>query len=169
MNKRAKIIIAIILALLILLVLWYMRPRTFDAVIDLDGKTITDITVTGMFVEDSWDAEGVYWPVHKTLTIRDADADAVQELLRTSRYRYTLRSLLSPDSVSLDVDLDDDGRGIVIVTMVLDGKEYVNINVSSSGPVTFSLPGEDGIVATRPNSKLSPALSGYVRANGVEE
>ena len=168
MKKRRTILI-IILALLIFLALRYMRPRTIDAVVDLEGKSVTSITITGMFIEDSWDAKGVYWPIHKTLTIRDADANAVLELLRTSRYRYTLRSLLSPDSVSLDVDLDDDGRGIIIISMVLDGKESVSINVSSSGPVTFSLPNEDGIVVTRPNSKLSHALSGYVRANGAED
>ncbi len=163
MRKQTKIIFALILALLILLVLWYMRPRTLDRAIGLEGKTVTSITMTGMFTEDSWDASGAYWPVHRSFQIKheDADTEAILELLRTSRYRCSLRSLFSPDSVSIG-GMD----GVIVVYMVLDGKESVSINIASL--VSLSLPGHEGFTIARADDSLFTLLEEYVRTNGVE-
>ncbi len=164
MNKRTKITIAAVLAVLILLLLWYICPRRLDTVIGLEGKSVTSIAVTGMFLEDSWDASGVYWPVRRTFTIKhdDADSEAILELLRSSRYSRSLRSLLSPDSVSLGGE-----DGVIAVSMVLDGKESVRISIGSL--VSFSLPGDDGFTVARSNDSLFALLEEYIRANGVEE
>ena len=163
MSKRAKIVIAVILAALILLALWYMRPRTLDATIDLEGKTVTSMAVTGMFIEDSWDASGMYRAVHKSYTIdsETADTGAILDILRTTRYSRSLRSLLSPDSVSLGAE-----DGVITVSMVLDGKESVSINIGSL--VTFSLPGSDGFTVARASDSLFVLLEEYLRENGVE-
>ncbi len=163
MSKRAKIIIAVILTALILLALWYMRPQTLDATIDLEGKTVTSMAVTGMFIEDSWDASGMYRAVHKSYTIdsETADAGAILDILRTSRYSRALRSLLSPDSAGLSST-----GGTISISMVLDNEEFVTMTVG--GIVTFGLPGRDGFTIARADDSLFVLLGEYVRANGVE-
>lgn len=163
MSKRAKIVIAVILAALILLALWYMRPRTLDTAIDLEGKTVTSMAVTGMFIEDSWDASGMYRPVHKSYTIdsETADTGAILDILRTTRYSRSLRSLFSPDSVTLG-----GSGGTITISMVLDNEEVVTMTVGSI--VTFGLPGRDGFTIARADDSLFVLLGEYVRANGVE-
>lgn len=164
MSKRTKIIIVLVLALLILLALWYMRPRSLDSILELEERTITDMSVSAMLIEDSWDASGVYWPEHRFFAIRNeaVDADAVLEMLRTSRYSYTLRSLFSPSSANLDTDY-----GIVTVSMILDGSESATLTISTRA--TLSLPGRSGMAIARCDGELYSLLKDYIVENGVEE
>ena len=163
MGKRIKIIIAAVLALIILLVLWYTRPRMLDSALGLEGKTVTDMSVSLMFVDGQYDEEGIYWPYHRAFSIshEDVDHEAVLDLLRSSRYRYSLRSLFHPKG-------SDAGNadGFVVISMILDGEKLVSITVSD--PVSISLDGRPGLIIAKSSNELYPLLKDYICRTGTE-
>ncbi len=157
-SKKVRIIGVIsVVALIVILLVCYVRPRTIDTILDLHKRNLSSIQVSATFVEDSSDADGVSSPRRMTYEISgdEAELEAIMELLRSSRYRYELRSLFPRRSVS-------NGTGSIMLTFNYDKGRYDLMDCAEK--VVFGLNSSPGglIIADATDDTLYSRLSDYV-------
>ena len=162
-SKKARIIgIIIIAALVVIFLLWYTRPRTIDSVLGLDADDIESISVISSITQPL-DDTGVSMGINRSISIDEADVEAILEHLRSTRYRFDLRSLTFPDSFH-----QKDVPGNIILTInYADGSWDI---IECSNKIVFGLNnGAPGLViAEATDGEFLGRLSSYIIEVGAE-
>lgn len=159
MGKKRKIVLGA-LAVLLIFCLWYTRPRSFDKLAG-DGEfqnfSMTAVTMGnkgGKMVSDSWQLD--------SYDGREEMIGAFKELLRSCKYRVSLRNLLPlPDSYSKQGNKD---LLIIQLGAVLeDGSSFSAIYEGAA--VTLLTDGSD-VVAKAVDRELGDKLLAFVQEHG---
>lgn len=120
MKKKTKIILAI-LAVVLVFCLWYTRPRSFEELAG-DGR-ITSVSVTAGFVGNrNGKAYSHVWIVDSSEG-RDYVNSGIEDILKSCKYRVSLKSLL-PFSSSYSISGKNDIFFISIAAVMEDGSSF---------------------------------------------
>jgi len=163
-SKKARIIgIIIIVALVVIFLLWYTRPQTIDSVLELDAEDIESISVISTITQPLDDVSVSMGP-SRSIRIHEADVDAILEHLRSTRYRFDLRSLTFPDSFHRK----DVPGNIMLTINYVDGSWDL---IECSYKIVFGLNnGSPGLViAEATDGEFLGRLSSYIIEVGAKD
>lgn len=157
MKKKTKIILAI-LAVILVFCLWYTRPRSFEELAG-DGS----ITSVGIITQTSVIENG---RPHFDIWSVDSDEDrsyvnsGIEEILKSCKYRVSLRSLL-PFSSAFEIP----GKGdllINIVAIMEDGSSFTGNYKGATATLNF----DKTVVVQVTDKDISEKLLAYAQEFG---
>ena len=145
MKKRALLSLALILALLAALYLWYTRPRSFLAI---TGTSENAVCSAALLLLESWVDDGQagqdIWEL-QDLSPGTPAFDALLPLLEKSRWRASLKNLLG-----------------------LEGNEGVFFTAVDTGQLRLSLPSSPhSLLFTAADGSTYQALAEYLKEYGT--
>lgn len=157
MKKRTKIILAI-LAMILVFCLWYTRPRSFE---DLAGAgNITSVSVIAQIsgVENGEPYINV-WMVDSHED-RSYVNSGIEDILKSCKYRVSLRSLLPFSSV---YEISGKGDLLINIVAVLDDGSFFAGNYKGA---TATLEFDKVVVMQAADKDISEKLLAYAQEFG---
>ena len=129
-KKKARAVVVILLAAILLACLVYTRPKTLDQL--MEGREITSLAAVtiqtsisyGRVQQDTWNLS------HEQAS--PAVIADLREIMSTTRYRTSLRTLLQPSS------FEREGDRTVMLIMVLDDGSSLTIDYFGDELVMFN-------------------------------
>ena len=157
MKKKTKVILAV-LAVILVFCLWYTRPRSFE---ELAGKG--SITFVSMIAQ----IPGVeYGEPYINVWMVDGDEDhgyvnsGIEDILKSCKYRVSLRSLLPFPSV---YDIPGKGDILINIAAVMEDGSFFTGNYKGS---TATLKFDKTVVVQATDKDISEKLLAYAQEFG---
>ena len=163
MKKRALLSLALILALLAALYLWYTRPRSCLAI---TGTSENAVCSAALLLLEPWVDDGQAgqdtWEL-QDLSPGTPAFDALLSLLEKSRWRASLKNLLGLDAGSFS-GFSSSLQGV----LGLEGNEGVFFTAVDTGQLRLSLPSSPhSLLFTAADGSTYQALAEYLKKYGT--
>ena len=153
MKKKTKIVL-VVLAVVLVFCLWYTRPRSFE---ELAGKgSITSVSMIGV----------EYGKPYINVWMVDGDEDhgyvnsGIEDILKSCKYRVSLRSLLPFPSV---YDIPGKGDVLINIAAVMEDGSFFTGNYKGS---TATLKFDKTVVVQATDKDISEKLLAYAQEFG---
>ena len=168
MKKRALLSLALILALLAALYLWYTRPRSFLAI---TGTSENAVCSAALLLLESWVDDGQagqdIWEL-QDLSPGTPAFDALLPLLEKSRWRASLKNLLGLDAMAFCFRYIFPDCFAVCKLLGLEGNEGVFFTAVDTGQLRLSLPSSPhSLLFTAADGSTYQALAEYLKEYGT--
>ena len=160
MKKKAKIILAI-LAVVLVFCLWYTRPRSFE---ELTGdRSITYVGITaGVAENQNGKAYTHAWSVDSSEG-RDYVISGMEDILKSCKYRVSLRSLL-PFSSAFEIP----GKGDILINIAAvmeDGSFFIGNYKGATATLEF----DKTVIMQAADKDISEKLLAYAQEFGQKK